>query len=132
VKPLNSLDNDLPIVNKALVDCMVNGIPVEKTINECDDLMEFQKIVKVSSKYQCGWYKGQMLTDKTFRVFASKIKFDSFIGKVKNGKIEKFANTPDHCFIWNDYVNGLKVPDFLDRQYYIDMAKKRLEQFGVR
>lgn len=132
VKPLNSLDNDLPIVNKALVENMIHGVPVEKTINECDDLREFQKIVKVSSKYQCGWHNGQMLTDKTFRVFASQIMSDSFIGKVKNGKIEKFANTPDHCFIFNGDVNGLKVPDFLDRQYYIDMAKKRLEQFGVR
>lgn len=132
VKPLNSLDNDLPIVNKALVENMIHGVPVEKTINECDDLREFQKIVKVSSKYQCGWHNGQMLTDKTFRVFASQIMSDSFIGKVKNDRIEKFANTPDHCFIWNGDVNGVAVPDYLDRQYYIDMSKKRLEQFGVR
>ncbi len=136
VKPLNELDNDLPIVNKALVDFMVNDVPVEQTINECDDMKQFQKIVKVSSKYICGWHNGQMLTDKTFRVFASKDAGDTFIGKVKdkNGKeaIEKFANTPDHCFIFNDDVNGAKVPDQLDKQYYIEISKKRLEAFGVR
>lgn len=38
VKPLNDLDNDLPIINKALVDYMVNGVPVEQTIMQCDDL----------------------------------------------------------------------------------------------
>jgi DNA polymerase len=115
---------------------MVHGVPVEKTICDCDDLKEFQKIVKVSSKYLCGWHNGKQLLDKTFRVFASKDPFDGCIGKIKikNGQYvtEKFANTPEHCFIWNDDVNGVPVPEDLDKQYYVDVAKKRLEQFGVR
>lgn len=135
VKPLDDLDNDLPIVNKAMVAWMVNGVPVETTINDCQDLREFQKIVKVSSKYICGWHNREKLQDKTFRVFASNQPFDTFIGKIKdkNGELslEKFANTPDRCFIMNCDVNGLPVPDNLDRQYYIDMANKRLEQFGA-
>lgn len=135
LKPLNNLDYDMPILNKALVAQMVDGVPVEKTIMQCNDLKEFQKIVKVSSKYICGWHNGEDLTDKTFRVFASRNNSDGFIGKVKikNGceVIEKFANTPDKCFIWNDSVNGVKVPDQLDKQYYIDIAKKRLTAFGV-
>jgi len=136
VKPLNDLDYDMPIVNKALVAYMVDGVPIQQTINFCDDLKEFQKIVKVSSKYICGYYNGEYLTDKTFRVFASTNKTDSFIGKMKIKNdyetIEKFANTPDHCFIQNGDINGQKVPKLLDRQYYIDVAQKRLEQFGVR
>lgn len=136
VKPLDELDNDLPIVNKAMVAWMVDGVPVETTINDCQDLREFQKIVKVSGKYICGWHNRERLQDKTFRVFASNNPFDTFIGKIKdkNGELslEKFANTPDHCFIMNCSVNGLPVPDNLDRQYYIDMAIKRLEQFGAR
>lgn len=133
VKPLNDLDNDLPIVNKALVDYMVDHVPVETTINDCQDLREFQKIVKVSSKYLCGWHNGKKLQDKTFRVFASNQWTDSYIGKIKTagGIAEKFANTPDHCFIQNGNVNGLPVPDNLDKGYYIDLAYKRLEQFGV-
>lgn len=135
VKPLNNLDYDMAIVNKALVDYMTKRVPVEKTINSCNDLKEFQKIVKVSSKYICGYHNGKRLNDKTFRVFASKNTHDGIIGKVKdkNGKevIEKFANTPDHCFIENGDVNGVVVPDKLDKQYYIDIAKKRLNEFGV-
>ena len=135
VKPLNNLDNDLPILNKAVVDYMVDGVPVEKTIGDCDDLKQFQKIVKVSSKYICGAHNGQRLQDKTFRVFASTDAHDTFIGKIKekNGAqtIEKFGNTPDHCFIFNDDVNGVKVPEKLDRSYYITKAKERLEAFGV-
>ena len=135
VKPLNDLDNDLPIVNTALVEYMVHGVPVEKTIRECKELKQFQKIVKVSSKYLCGWHNGKKLQDKTFRVFASAVPFDTYIGKVKlkNGveSIEKFGNTPEHCFIWNDNINNLLAPPDLDKQWYIDLAKKRLEAFGV-
>ena len=135
VKPLNNLDNDLPIINTALVEYMSNGTPVEKTINACKHLKEFQKIVKVSSKYICGWHNGRKLQDKTFRVFASKDEDDTFIGKVKlkNGveAIEKFGNTPEHCFLWNDEVNLADIPENLDRQYYIDIAVKRLQSFGV-
>ena len=135
LKPLNNLDNDLPIVNQALYEFMVNGVPVEQTIRKCDHLKEFQKIVKVSSKYLCGWHNGRKLDDKTFRVFASVDPDDTFIGKVKlkNGyeAVEKFGNTPEHCFICNDEVNMVNVPVKLDKQYYIDIAKARLDAFGI-
>lgn len=138
VKPLNDLDNDLPIINKALVAYMVDGVPVEKTIDSCDDLKEYQKIVKISGKYECGWHNGIKYPQKTFRVFASRYPDNSFMGKVKikDGKesIEKFANTPDHCFFFNNDVNEVKLTDVpeLDQQWYIDLAKKRLAQFGVK
>lgn len=135
VKELNELDNDLPIINTALVDCMTRNIPIEETINHCNELKQFQKIVKISSKYVCGWHNGEKLYEKTFRVFASKDENDTFIGKVKIKKdkeaVEKFANTPEHCFIENGDVNGKKVPINLDKQYYIELAKKRLKQFGM-
>lgn len=132
VKPLNDLDNDLPIVNKAMVDFMVDGVKPERTIGACDDLKDFQKIVKLSSKYKCAWHNGCKLGEKTFRVFASRNPSDGYIGKQKDDgyTIEKFANTPDHCFIVNGDVNDTPAPDGLDKDYYIGMTYKRLEQFG--
>ena len=126
--------NDLPIINEAMVAYMTKGISVEETVNNCNDLIKFQKIVKVSSKYLCGWHNRKKLTDKTFRVFASKDNTDTYIGKQKSegSTIEKFANTPDHCFIDNTNVNEKKVPDKLDRQWYIDLANERLKQYGVK
>lgn len=136
VKPLNNLDYDLAIVNRAIVDYMVKGIPVEETINACDCLRDFQKTVKVSSKYKCGWYDGKRLSDRTFRVFASKNHADSFIGKVKekNGVdvVEKFANTPLYCFVENGDINGATIPNKLDKVWYIELANKRLQDFGVK
>jgi hypothetical protein len=140
VKELNELDNDLPIINTALVDAMTRNIPVEQTIMQCNELKAFQKVVKVSGLYMCAWHNHQKLSDKTYRVFASTDDTDTYIGKVKLKKdkngiqreaVEKFANTPEHCFIWNAAVNGVAVPANLDRQYYIDLANKRLKQFGM-
>lgn len=140
VKELNDLDYDLAIVNRALVNYMAYGVPVEKTINECDELRDFQKVVKVSNKYLFGQHNGRRLNDKTFRVFASKDHNDTSIYKVKEKpdgafddpyKIEKFADTPIHCFIENGDINGVKCPAKLDKQYYIDLAKKRLQDYGV-
>lgn len=133
VKKLTDLDYDLPIVNKAITEFMLRGIPVETTVNGCNELKMFQKIVKVSSKYKCGLWGDKVLTDKCFRVFASQNKTDPGIFKQKEGgKPEKFANTPERCFIVNGDVNSMAVPSKLDRGWYIDMAKTRLrEKFGV-
>lgn len=133
VKKLNRLDNDLPIVNNAMINYMVHGVPIEKTINECNDLIKFQKIVKLSGKFKHAIHNDQILGEKCFRVFASLDESDTYIGKQKpnNKTIEKFANTPDHCFIANTDVTKTKVPCSLDKQWYIDLANKRLNQFGV-
>ena len=133
VKELSNLDNDLPIINKALIDYMTKNIPVENTINTCNEAIMFQKIVRVSGKYLCAWHNGKKLSDKTFRVFASSNNNDSYIGKQKTegSTIEKFANTPEHCFIDNDDIKNKKVPDCLDKSWYIDLANERLKQFGV-
>ena len=134
VKELSDLDNDLPIVNTAIVNYLVNGVPVEDTINSCNELKQFQKVVKVSSKYLYGWHNGEVLSDKTFRVFASKDINDTYIGKVKaTGKNpEKFGNTPDHCFIWNSNVNGCDLPNKLNKQWYVNLTKTRiLNKFGI-
>jgi DNA polymerase len=157
VKELSSLDYDLPIVNKAVVEALVHEIPVEKTILECDDLKEFQMVRKISSKYSKilhgGYWEshkainpktGRLKTFETFigerkelnekciRLFASTSMNDGGLWKVKGAdKIEKLEGTPEHCFIFNEDVNGVKCPSKLDKQWYIKTAKERLKGFGV-
>jgi DNA polymerase len=155
VKELSAIDNDLPILNKALVDYMVHGTPVDQTINQCDDLIMYQKIVKLSNNYK--WVEHEHCTPvkrtegvrviktfydypetvrytyKSYRVFASNDLMDGRLLKNggKRGKPEKFGNTPDHCFVFNDSVDGVKVPPQLDKQWYINLARKRLKDFGI-
>ena len=208
VKDLNDLDYDLPIVNEALRNYMIFGTPVEVTINSCTDFRKFQKIVKLSSKYEwveheqgynpsytkrgrliVNYFRTTKFDNKAYRVFASTdvndgrllkcktndaisyeekqwegfvkrgytIHSDSFGEYIrylpggsgtgydvyntkyvkfykpnhKNVKKDKFGNTPEHCFIDNGDIRNKPIPNKLDRQYYIDLSKKRLEDFGV-
>lgn len=129
VKKLNDLDNNLPIVNEAVVNYFVRNIPIEQTVNTCHDLKKFQQIVKVSGNYDHAIHGCKTLNGKTHRIFASVNVADRGIFKVKKGKPEKFADTPLNCFVINDDVNCLKVPEKLDRDYYIALSKKRVKQF---
>ncbi len=133
VKKLGPLDYDLAVVNKALVEYMVHGVPVEDTIAADDDLIDYQRVVKVSGKYKYGVHGHERLTDRCFRVFASTRESDGMIGRVKAGKAkpEKFGNTSEHSFIDNGDVHGKKCPSYLDKSWYIQLAKTRLAQFGV-
>ena len=132
VQEYDVFKNDLTIVNTALVEYMTNSVPVEETINNCDDLNLFQKVVKVSNKYLCAWHNGKRLQDKTFRVFASTDPRDGRICKQKKegATLEKFANTPEHCAIYNYKIDNTTALN-LDKQYYIDLAKKRLLDYGI-
>ena len=133
IKKLSDLDYDLPILNKALVDYMVSGVPVEQTVNQCDDLKEFQLVSKISNKYSHILYGDEPIKEKCIRVFASKNPKDAGVKKVsiRTGRPAKLQNSPEHCFIWNDQVTGVKVPAKLDKQWYVDFALRRLKDFGV-
>lgn len=140
-KKLNKLDYDMPIVNKALVDYMVHDIPIEKTINNCDDLIMYQKIVKLTGKYDFVEHNKIKYDYKCYRVFASKDNLDGQILKCKKVEVcqnyfdgikrDKFGNTPDSCFIDNSNVNNKKIPNKLNKQWYIDLAYERLRQYGI-
>ena len=138
VKDLNNLDYDLAIVNQAVRDYLLYEIPVEITIVSCTELRDFQKVVKLSSKYK--WVEhekgesNEKFSNKCYRVFASKDQRDGRILKcdgVRNPA--KFGNTPDRCFIVNEDITNAKTDEFpqLDKQYYIDLTYKRLLDFGV-
>lgn len=131
VKELNDLDYDLPIVNEALVNYMAHKIPVEVTINNCNELIKFQKIVKLSNHYSYVEHNGIKYTYKCYRVFASTDSKDGMIYKCggARGNNEKFANTPEHSFIDNSDVKDKTVPNKLDKSWYIEFAKKRLDAF---
>ena len=132
VKNLNPTDNDLPVVNKALREYMINNTPIEDTINGADKLLDFQKIVKLSSSYNHVEHNGSIYKNKCYRVFASKQPLDGMIYKCKSRtKKDKFANTPENCFLENGDITDTPVPEELNKNWYIELAYERLRQFGV-
>lgn len=133
VKELSRLDADLPIINRALVDYMTKGIHPAVTIKGCDDLMQFQKLVKLSNKYEHVEHNGKRYSYKCYRVFASNRPTDGKILKCRSGSNPaKFGNTPDCCFIVNDDVKDMVCPAHLDKRWYINTAISRLADFGIK
>lgn len=130
LKKLSEIDYDLPIINSSLKEYFINNTPVSETVLRCNELREFQKIVKITALYKYALHGDKRIKERVLRVFASKDERDAGVFKVKSeSKIEKMANTPDCCFIHNESVIGIECPDKLDKQYYVDMAEKRLSDF---
>ena len=159
VKDLSELDYDLPIVNFAIRAYFVYGVPPEKTVQDNNNLIDFQKIYHVSSLYDralknCTFSKESYIkeetgrkntrtvwnndgiifeTERTFRVFASKDQNEGSLYKQKIGKNpEKFAGSPEHCFIENGNIVGKTCEEYidvLDKQWYINEAYRRIRQF---
>jgi hypothetical protein len=126
-----NINNNATIVNKALIEYFVNGTPVEETINNCDDILEFQFIAKAGSKYK----EAYLLQDgkkipiqKVNRVYASKNKSHGKLYKVhaETGRAAKIEGLPDHCII--DNRNELNVRD-IDKEHYIQKAHKMISDF---
>lgn len=130
VKELKPLDNHLPIVNRAVVDYFTKNVPVEVTISNSNKLIDFQFITKVSNKYSNAEFGGQILTDKVYRVFATKSGGHTLYKKHKGkGSIDKTGGTPENCVIINKDIQTLGTFASLDRDWYITLAKDRIKEF---
>ncbi len=130
-----NINNSCCIVATALKEFFVNGTPVEETINGCNDIFQFQLIAKAGAKYREAYHivgDEKLPVQKVNRVYATK---DEKYGKLFKVKAEtdataKIEMLPEHCIIDND--NHLTIDD-VDRTFYIDMAKKRINDFlGIK
>lgn len=130
-----NVNNNHPIVKKAIIDYFVKGTPVEETINNCDDLLEFQYIAKASSKYSRAFQivnGKEVEIQRVNRVYASKDWGDGTLYKVhaKTGRPAKQAGLPEFCVI--DNRNELTVAD-IDKEHYIHKAKKMIDDYlGIK
>ena len=130
-----NINNNACIVATALKEYFVNGTPVEETINACDDIFQFQLIAKAGAKYREAYHLvdgEQVPVQKVNRVYATKDERYGKLFKVKaeNDATAKIEMLPEHCIIDND--NNLTIAD-VDKTFYIEMAKKRINDFlGIK
>ena len=135
VKGAWSINNNATIVKKAIVDYFTLGAEVETTIGECDDIFQFQLIAKAGSKYKEAYHLvdgKQEPVQKVNRVYAAKDTRYGKLFKVKaeNDSTAKIESLPEHCVIDND--NKLTI-DKVDKTWYIELAKKRINDFiGIK
>lgn len=131
VKGAWAINNNMIIVKKALIEYFVNGTPIEDTVNNSNDIFDFQIIAKAGSKYSRAYQLvdgEEVPVQKVNRVYSTKDTRYGTLIKVKaiDGANEKIASLPDHCIIDNE--NQLTIDD-IDKEFYINLAKKRLSDF---
>ena len=130
VKESKPCDYDLPIIKDAVAEYFVHGIEPEEYINSIKELAPFMKTYKLMGSYVRALHGDEEQQGKVFRVFASRSRNDKCLYKQKENKNpEKFAGCPEKCKIVNTNIQGMSVPSWLDRNWYIEMAKKEINKF---
>lgn len=130
-----NINNNACIVATAMKEYFVNGTPPEETIAASNNILDFQVIAKVGSKYS-GCYQligsEKVPVQKVNRVYACKNKGYGKIYKTHatTGKDAKVPSLPDHCIVDNN--NELSI-DVVDREWYVKLAKEQIRKFlGVK
>ena len=124
-------NNSLAIVQRATVDFLLYGIPVEETIGNCDNIFDFQMIMKTGSTYGGTVHEvnGEYVpVQRVNRVYATHNPKYGSLYKVKGERRDKVANCPERAII--DNANELTVKD-IDKSFYIELTKGRINDFLI-
>jgi hypothetical protein len=130
----NILRNSARIVDIAVVDYFIYKKNPSETILEHNVVSDFQIITKTGSTYTGTYWKhkdGDIKVNKVNRVYATKHQgygnlYKTKINPDKSVRKDSIANLPDHCYVDN---KGTMKIEYVDRDYYIKMANKRIADF---
>lgn len=137
----NMVNATTPIVDKAIVEYLLNGTPPETTIRNATNILDFQFIAKTGRSYdKTVWRNGDSddlwEVQRVNRVYASLEPDHGTLYKVKvsERRKDKIANLPDRCYIDNENQlleasKNTPIEELIDLQFYIDMAHKRIQDF---
>ena len=128
-----SINNALLVIKYAIQAYLVDKTPVEETINNNNNIFDYQMIANVSSKYLYGYHVvdgEEVRTQKVNRIYATSNHKYGGIYKVKEGKDhgDHISEMPEHCLIDND--NNATIED-IDKSWYIKLAKQKLRDYLV-
>lgn len=127
--------SSISIVCKAIVDNLLDGVKLEDTIEECNDIFAFQMIVKAGGTYDKVVHEtaiGNVEVNRVNRIFASKDQRVGAVYKVKEAekRRDRVASCPEHAIIDN---SGTLSIDKINKKWYIDLALERLNKFkGIK
>ena len=121
--------NSRTIVGEALLKNLLLDIPVEETINNCDDIFRFQIITHLGHTYDRMVQEsenGDILLQRNNRIYAG-LKPSGGLVKVKaDGRRDSLANCPENPIV--DNANKCTIED-INKKWYIKVAQQRVEDF---
>lgn len=125
--------NSLTICAEAILKNLLFGVPVEDTINKCDDIFRFQMISHLGSTYEkCVLeYPGgvQKELQRNNRIYAGIAKNDCKIYKIKGDRKDSLANCPPNPIV--DNKNEISI-EMVNKKWYIKYAKQKISDFVGR
>ena len=125
--------NSLSIVSEAILKKLLFNIPVEETINNCNDIFRFQIISHLGTTYEkCVQEStnGDIELQRNNRIYAGKIPSGAIIKVKPNGRRDSLASQPPNPII--DNGNKCTIED-INKEWYIDIANQRVNDFlGIK
>lgn len=125
--------NSLTICAEAILKNLLFGIPVEDTINKCDDIFRFQMISHLGSTYEkcvLEYPDGvQEELQRNNRIYAGITKNDCKIYKIKGDRKDSLANCPPNPIV--DNKNEISI-EMVNKKWYIKYAKQKISDFVGR
>lgn len=125
--------NSLTIISEAMLKNLLFDIPVEETINKCDDIFRFQMITHLGHTYEKLVQEspeGDIELQRNNRIYAGN-KPSGIIVKVKyDGRRDSLAQCPPNPVV--DNANHCTIDD-INKEWYIKLTKQKLSDFkGVK
>lgn len=135
LKPNYFNNNDIRIVDIALVDYIVNKTPIDTTIiNNLNNPILYQYILQAGSTYKGTVDQNDKEYQKVNRAFAIKDNGVTLFKKRQDDGLVKFADTPKNMWIYNGDIEDIDINEFkqkIDLQWYYDLTRKRLERWRI-
>ena len=125
--------NSMTIVSEAILKRLLFDIPVEETINNCNDIFRFQIISHLGATYEkCVQESpnGDIELQRNNRIYAGKIPSGAIIKVKPNGRRDSLASQPPNPII--DNGNKCTIED-INKEWYIEIANQRVSDFlGIK
>lgn len=125
--------NSLTIVSEALLKKLLFDIPIEDTINNCDDIFRFQMITHLGSTYEMCVQEspnGDIELQRNNRIYASNGTSGNIIKVKPDGRRDSLALCPPNPIV--DNKNECTIED-VNKLWYIKIANQKLNDFlGIK
>ena len=125
----NFKTNSMTIVSEAIARYLLIGTPIRETIENCNNIYEFQQISHLGSTYEkCVQESpnGDIELQRNNRIYCGNITSGNIVKVKPNGRRDSLANCPPNPIV--DNGNKCTIDD-INKEWYIEFAQEKANDF---
>ena len=111
---------------------LLDGTPIEETVRNCTDIMDFAMCVKSGTSFERTIYKTnnqELEVNNTNRFVVSRRGIGTLY-KIKDGSAHRFPDCPDNIILINGDISEYNLKDLdIDYDFYIRYAHELIPNF---